>query len=124
MGRGESAMGGRRLTSLAQQEAVKMAQPFQARVLGGHVRVLAQDPQHAHQLPHPFEVVLWLWGEARGTTDGRTHPRSPHPATCSAQHVGVGMGPLEVCGRAGTGIWAKFKGWPKNSEIKRNNIFM
>lgn len=60
-----------------------MAQPFLAGVLGGPVWVLAQNPQHAHQLPNPFEVLFWLWGECRGTTDGRTHPWSPHPATPS-----------------------------------------
>lgn len=54
-----------RLTSLAHQELVELAQPFHAGALGGPVWVLAQDPQHAHQLPDPFEVLLWLWGECR-----------------------------------------------------------
>ena len=49
-----------RLTSLVQEELVEMAQPFQAGALGSLVRVLAQNPQHAHQLPNPFEVLFGL----------------------------------------------------------------
>lgn len=53
--------GWQKLTSLAHQELVEMAHCFQAGALSGLVRVLAQNPQHAHQLPHPFEVLFWLW---------------------------------------------------------------
>lgn len=37
-----------------------MAHPFQAGLPGGLVRVLAQNPQHAHQLPSPPEVLFCL----------------------------------------------------------------
>lgn len=53
--------GPQRLTSRAYQELVEVAHPFQAGVLGGPVWVLAQNPQHAHQLPNPSEVLFWLW---------------------------------------------------------------
>lgn len=76
--------GPQRLTSVAQQKLVEMAQPLQARELGGPVGVLAQNPQHAHQLPDLFEVLFWLWQENRGTPDGRTEPRSPQPSTTSS----------------------------------------
>lgn len=98
-----------------------MAQPFQARVLGGRVRVLAQHPQHGHQLPHPSEVVLWLRGEGRGTTGGGAHPRGPHPAT---RPRASGWVPSECAGGLGPGFGQNLRGGRKNSEIKRNNTFM
>ena len=32
--------------------------------------------------------------------------------------------PLKLCARAGIRVWAKCKGWPKSSEVKRNTILM
>lgn len=94
-----------KLTSVAHDELVEMAQPFQAAVLGVLVWVLAQNPQHAHQLPDPFEVLFWLWRECRTTTDGRTHPRSPHPATGAPQHSPCQNGcPLSHVAGLGLGL--------------------
>ena len=42
------------------EELVEMVHPFQAGALGSLVRVLAQNPQHAHQLPNSFEVLFGL----------------------------------------------------------------
>lgn len=67
VGVGVSPPGGpQSLTSVAQQELVEVAQALQATELGGPVGVLAQNPQHAHELPHLFEVLFWLWQENRG----------------------------------------------------------
>ena len=49
-----------RLTSLVHEELVEMVHPFQAGALGSLVWVLAQNPQHAHQLPNSFEVLFGL----------------------------------------------------------------
>lgn len=43
-----------RLTSLVHEELVEMVHLFQAGALSSLVWVLAQNPQHAHQLPNSF----------------------------------------------------------------------
>lgn len=47
-------------TSLAKKQLVEMSHNLQAAGTRGSVWVLAQNAQHAHQLSHSFEVLLWL----------------------------------------------------------------
>ena len=49
-----------RLTSLVHEELVEIGHPFQAGALGSLIWVLAQNPQHAHQLPNSSEVLFGL----------------------------------------------------------------
>lgn len=100
-----------------------MAQPFQARVLGSQVRVLAQDPQHAHQLPHPFEVIFRLWGEGRGTTDGRTPPLSPALPRAQPSTAVPGGVPSECAGGLGPGFGQNLRGDQKIQK-SREIIFL
>lgn len=89
--------GRRELTSLVYQELVEVAQALQAGVLGGLVGVLAQNPQHAHQLPEPLEVLFRLrgeWGPMAEPTHGAPCPAlTPAPGPGASRHVaGLGLG--------------------------------